>query len=243
MNISSLDSFIGLAKSKKIRKIAVAAAADEYVLASIKNACKEKLVIPILIVDQQKIEKLCKSIKFELSKIEIINEPDLYCSAAKSVELIRKGNADLLMKGLISTDILLKAVLDKENGLRKGGVISHIAFFESPYYHKIFAVTDAAMNIAPDLDEKVSIVKNVVEAFHRLGIKNPKVAVLCAVENVNSKMEATMHAAMLTQMNKRGQIKNCIIDGPLAFDIAVSKEAAKHKGIISDVSGDADIFI
>jgi len=147
------------------------------------------------------------------------------------------------MKGMVSTSPLLKAVLDKETGLRKEKVLSHIAFFESPYYHKIFGVTDAAMNIAPNLDEKLAIVKNAVEAFHKLGVKTPRVAAIGAVEVVNPKMEATVHAAALTQMNRRGQIKNCIIDGPLALDNAVSKESAEHKGIKSYVAGECDIIL
>ncbi|HSW60490.1 MAG TPA: phosphate acyltransferase, partial [bacterium] len=137
----------------------------------------------------------------------------------------------------------LKAVLDKENGLRKGAVISHIAFFESPHYHKIFMVTDAAMNVAPEFKDKVAMVENAVDACHRLGIEKPKVAVIGAVETINEKMEATVHAGMLTMMNRRGQIKGCIIDGPFALDNAVSKEACHHKKIETEVGGDADIML
>ncbi len=138
---------------------------------------------------------------------------------------------------------MLKAVLDKENGLTKGSTLSHFALIESPYYHKLFGITDAAMNILPGFDEKVQILNNAVEVFHRLGIKNPKVAVVGPLEVVNPKIESTTHAAMLTVMNKRGQIQGCIVDGPFAIDNAVSKEAAEHKGIISDVAGDADILL
>ena len=164
-------------------------------------------------------------------------------ASIKAVSLIKDNKADILMKGLVSTAPLLKAVLDKENGLRKGATLSHFALIESPYYHKLIGVTDAAMNIAPEFAEKVDIVNNAVEVFHRLGNKNPKVAIIGPLEIVNPKIESTSHAAMLTVMNNRGQITGCIIDGPFAIDNAVSKEAAEHKGIHSDVAGDADILV
>ena len=147
------------------------------------------------------------------------------------------------MKGNVSTGPLLKVVLDKEKGLRKGATLSHVAFMETPYYHKLLCVTDAAVNVAPEFKDKVEMINNAVEAFHKLGNEEPKVAVIGAVEVVNPKMEATEHAALLTLMNRRRQIKGCIIDGPLALDNAVSKEAADHKGIISDVAGDCDIIL
>ena len=147
------------------------------------------------------------------------------------------------MKGLVGTGPMLKAVLDKENGLRKGATLSHVALFETQFYHKLLGVTDAAMNVAPEFEEKVSMVQNAIEVFHKLGITEPKVAIVCAVETVNPKMEATVHAAMLTQMNRRKQIKGCIIDGPLALDNAVSAESAHHKGIVSDVAGDVDLIV
>ena len=133
------------------------------------------------------------------------------------------------MKGLIPTGDLLRAVLDKANGLRKAALLSHVAFFESPYYHKLLCVTDAAMNIAPDFDTKVHILNNAVEACHKLGITEPKVAVVAAVEIVNPKMEATVHAALLKEMNIKKQLQGCIVDGPFAIDIAVDKEAAAQR--------------
>jgi phosphate butyryltransferase len=147
------------------------------------------------------------------------------------------------MKGLVSTAPLLKAVLNKEEGLRKGNTLSHFALIESPNYHKLFGVTDAAMNIAPEFHEKVDILNNAVDVFHGLGKENPKVAVLGPLEVVNPKIDSTAHAAMLAKMNNRGQIKNCLVDGPFAVDNAVSKEAAEHKGIYSEVAGDADILM
>ncbi len=143
----------------------------------------------------------------------------------------------------MNTGQLVKAIIDKEYGLLNGKLLSHIAFFESPYYHKVLCITDAALNISPDFEEKVAIVNNAVGVYHRLGVKNPLVAVLAPVETVNPKMEATIHASMLTQMQKRKQIEGCIIDGPLALDNAVSYEAAKHKGLNSEVAGNADILL
>ena len=242
MELKKLDVLIDKAKARN-RRLVVAAAADEPVLEAVANARKEGIAEPILVGDKSEIEKIAAKIGFDLKGVEIIHEPDPYKASVKAVQIIREGKADIMMKGLVATGPLLKAVLDKENGLRKGALISHVAFFESPYYHKLLCVTDAAMNVAPEFDEKVTILTNAVEAFHKLGIKNPKVAVIAAVEVVNPKMEATVHAAMLTQMNRRKQIKGCIIDGPLGLDNAVSKEAAEHKGIVSEVAGDADIIL
>ncbi len=242
--ICKLSELTEKAKSKTRRKIAVAAAEDEPVLKALKTAVEEGIVTPILVGKKTEIERIAKSIDFDLSGIEIINnEKSPAVSAQLAVVEVKKGNAEALMKGFVSTGTLLKAVLDKENGLRKGGVLSHVAFFESPYYHKLLCVTDVAMNIAPDFDTKVAILNNAVEACHRIGIENPKVAVIAAVETVNPKMEATIHAAMLKTMSDRKQITGCIIDGPLAIDNAVDKHAAEHKGIVSEVAGDCDVIL
>ncbi|MDD3357385.1 MAG: bifunctional enoyl-CoA hydratase/phosphate acetyltransferase [Dysgonamonadaceae bacterium] len=242
--IHKLSELTEKARSKTKRKIAVAAAEDEAVLKSLKAAVNENIVIPVLVGDKSEIEKIAKSIGFDLNDIQIIhNDKGANISAQIAVSLVKNGEADILMKGFVSTGSLLKAVLDKENGLRKGQVLSHVAFFESPYYHKLLCVTDVAMNIAPDFDTKVHILNNAVEACHKIGIMNPKVAVIAAVETVNPKMEATVHAAMLKTMSDRKQISGCIVDGPLAIDNAISKEAAMHKGIVSKVAGDCDVIL
>jgi phosphate butyryltransferase len=243
MEFKSLSQFVELAKSKKTRRIVVAAAADEPVLEAVSNAMKQGIIIPILVGDKTIIEEIAKKINFDLNNIEIIHEPNPALASVKAVQVIREGKAEILMKGLVATGPLLKAVLDKEIGLRKGSTLSHVAFFESPYYHKLIAVTDAAMNVAPEFSEKVDMLNNAVGVFHKLGVSNPKVAVVGAAETVNDKMSATVHAAMMTMMNKRKQITGCIVDGPLALDNAVSAEAAKHKGIVSDVAGDADLIL
>lgn len=243
MEIKSLSEFIKIAKTKKTRRLVVAAAADEPVLEAVRNAVKEGIIIPILVGDKAETVRIAEKIGFDISNIEIIHEPNPSIASVKAVQVIKEGKAEILMKGLVATGPLLKAVLDKENGLRKGASLSHVAFFESPYYHKLIAVTDAAMNVAPEFNEKVDMLNNAVEVFHKLGYSNPKVAVVGAVESVNEKMPATVHAAMMTMMNKRKQITGCIVDGPLALDNAVSKEAAHHKGIVSDVAGDADLIV
>jgi phosphate butyryltransferase len=241
--LKSLTSLLELAKQKGVCRVAVAAAADKHVLDAIMMAKQEGFAEPILVGEKAAIEKIAAELKFNLDGIQIIDIADPYKASVEAVSLIRSNKADILMKGLVGTGPMLKAVLDKENGLRKGATLSHVALFETQFYHKLLGVTDAAMNVAPEFEEKVSMVQNAIEVFHKLGIKEPKVAIVCAVETVNPKMEATVHAAMLTQMNRRKQIKGCIIDGPLALDNAVSAESAHHKGIVSDVAGDVDLIV
>lgn len=238
-----LSEIVEMAKVKGVRRIVVAAADDDTVLNAIKTVKSEGYIAPILVGNKANIQKMTDEINFDTTGIEIIDESDPSKIARKAVSLINEGKADILMKGLISTGILLKAVVDKEHGLRKSSVISHVTLFENRNYHKLFAATDVAMNIAPTLEEKVHILNNAVEVMHKLGVANPKVAVVAPVETVNEKIESTMHAAVLTMMNKRQQISGCIVDGPLAFDNAISAEATQHKKIISEVAGDADIIL
>ncbi len=238
-----LTDILKAAKQKPERKLVIAAAEDKHVLEAVKAAVEEKIIIPIFIGDTEKINAIAKEIQFDISECEKIKEPDPKIASKLAVKFVREGKADFLMKGLVGTSTLLKAVLDKEKGIRDKSTMSHVAIMENKFYHKLVCITDAAMNIAPTLQEKISIVENAVKVYHKLGIENPKVAVLAAVETVNPKMEATMDAAILVAMNKRKQIKGCIIDGPLALDNAVSKEAAQTKGIVSEVAGDADILL
>jgi phosphate butyryltransferase len=241
--MNSISELVNIAKTKSVKRLVVACAEDAAVLQAVQNAVNEGMVSPILIGNKQKIVDICNSISLNVTNIEIIDEPDSAKTAYKAVGLINAGNADILMKGLLSTANLLKAVITKDNGLRKSQILSHFALFESKYYHKIFGVSDAAMNIAPTLEEKIHILNNAVDVMHRLGNAMPKVALLSPVETISEKIESTVHAAMITMMNKRNQIKGCIVDGPLSLDNIVSTEAAQHKGITSDVAGDADIII
>jgi phosphate butyryltransferase len=230
-------------RNQKPSRLAVAAAADLPVLEALKQAFSKNIVIPLLIGDAYKIKHICNEINFDLSSIEIIDEPDLIKAAYLCVHAIKENRADILMKGLIPTATLLKAVVSKDSGLRNREVISHFALFESPYYHKLLGITDAAMNISPGLDDKLEILRNGVEIMHKIGIDRPKVAVLGPLETINEKIESTIHATKLTQMNAEGIINGCIVQGPLALDNAISKEAAAHKGISGLVAGDADMLL
>ena len=157
--------------------------------------------------------------------------------------MVHDGEADILMKGKVPTPVLLRGVLNKAWGLRSGRLLSHLAFFEVSTYHKLIAVTDVAMNISPNLQDKIAILENSVAYLNHLGIQKPKVAVLGAIEMVNESMQATTDAALLSKMNQRDQIRHCIVDGPLAFDNAVSFESAHHKNIKSEVAGDTDLLL
>lgn len=244
MMIHDLTELISRAKERPKRRVAVAAAEDENVLKSLQSAMNEEIITPILVGCRNKIEQIANHINFDLNKLEIIdNSNGDVNSVAIAVELIRNGEADFLMKGLVQTGDLLRGILNKEKGLPVERLLSHVALFQSPYFHKVFCVTDVAMNIAPDLESKVKILNNAVNVFHQLCVENPKVAVAAAVEYVNHKMEATVHAAKIKEMNMNGEIKGCVVDGPLAIDIAFNKDAAIHKGIKGDVAGDCDIVL
>lgn len=243
MELKSLDTFVEIAKSKGNKKIAVAAAEDVPVLQAIKQAHELGIIEPILTGNKNKIKEIAGQIDYDLSNINIIETNSPAESSKAAVAEVRAGNAQILMKGLVGTADYLRAILNKEQGLKKGALLSHVGFFESKAYHKVLALTDAAQNIEPDLNDKIAIIKNAVDFYHGLGVVNPKIALLAAIEGVNPKMAATMDAAAITMMNKRNQIKGCTIDGPLAFDNAFSKEAAEHKGIDSPVSGDVDLLV
>jgi phosphate butyryltransferase len=239
--IKNFEELVEMAKTKETRRVAVAAAADKPVLMALKQAMEDGIAMPVLVGNKEEILRIGGAMNFNFDGVEIYSENNPKKSATKAVELIRENKADILMKGLVSSGDFLKAILNKENGLRKSGTLSHVAFFESPNYHKLLGLTDAALNVEPEFHEKVAILKNAVEAFHKLGIDTPKVAVIGAVETVNPKMVPSTDAALMTMMNKRNQITGCIVDGPLALDNAVSAEAAHHKGIESEVAGEVDL--
>ncbi len=224
-------------------KIAVAAAHDKEVLSAIKMAMDANLAIPQLIGDKEIIEKYAKELNLDLKNVEIIHETDIQKASQIAVKSVHDGNAQVLMKGLVDTSIILKEVLNKEYGLRTGSLLSHTAVFQLEKYHKLLFVTDAAMNLAPNVDEKKLILENTVRLVHSLGIEQPKVAVICAKEKVDPKMIATVDAETLVNKNIAGEINNCVVGGPFALDNAVSKEAAEHKGIVHPVAGDADVVL
>lgn len=225
------------------RVIAVAAAQDEDVLGALKIAREMKLGEPVLIGDRNKILNEAEKIEFDLSEKEIVHEPDTFQAARKAVALVKSGDAHVLMKGLISTAIFLKAVLEKENGLKSGQLLSHVAVFHIPKLNRLLLVTDCAMNIAPGVQEKTEIIKNALCVTKALDIPQAKIAAVCAVETVNPGMPATVDAAILAKMCDRKQLSDGLLDGPLALDNAVSIESALHKGINSPVAGEADIIL
>ncbi|HAM09068.1 MAG: phosphate butyryltransferase [Bacteroidetes bacterium GWE2_41_25] len=243
MVLNRLNDLKNIVAGGPRKKLVLAAAQDQHSLGAVLKAWKESIVDPILVGDTESIQNICISNNYDITGLRIIHEPDLLKSVEMSVRMVNSKQADVLMKGMVGTSALLKCVLNKEWGLRTGNLLSHFALFEVATYHKVIAVTDVAMNIAPNLKDKIAIVNNSVSCLLRLGYIMPKVAVLGAVEMVNENMEATLHAALLSKMNQRDQIKNCIIDGPLAFDNAVSLESARHKGIKSEVAGDTDLLL
>lgn len=241
--ISNFSQLLDVVKNKEVKIISVACAEDKEVLECIKEAEEKNIAKAILIGDRQKIEKIASEIKMDLSLFEVIDEKDYKNAALKAVEMIKLKKADMIMKGLIETKIFLQAILNKEYGLRTGKLMSHVAMFEVGNLKRLIFLSDAAFNLNPSLSDKVDIVNNAVTVAKSVGIENPKVAAICAVEVVNENMKATLDAAALSKMNDRGQIKGCLIDGPLALDNAISLESAKHKNIISEVAGQADILL
>lgn len=243
MVLKNLNDLNRLIQGGPRKKLVLAAATDQHSLGAVIRAWKENIIEPILIGDKEGIRQICESNNYDITGLMIINEPEPERSVELAVRMANSKQADILMKGKIGSSILLRSVLNKEWGLRTGKLLSHCALFEVETYHKVIAVTDVAMNIAPNLQEKIAIVNNAVACLNKLGYIMPKVAVLGAVEMVNENMEATLDAALLSKMNQRDQIKNCIIDGPLAFDNAVSLESARLKGIKSEVAGDTDLLL
>ena len=240
--LNKISDLKDLALKNKPKKLVLAAAGDEHSIDAVIEAYKMGVIIPILVGRKDEIKRLmadCKDIdKFEI--YDLSNDKEI---VKKAVSLVVNGNADILMKGNVTTATLLKGVLNKEYGMHKKSFLSHFALFEIPNYHKLLAITDVALNILPSLEHKVHIVENAVNFIRKIGIEEPKIAALSAIEMVNEKMPSTMDAALLSIMQRRGQIKHCIIDGPLAFDNAISLESKKQKKLGGEVAGNADILL
>ncbi len=243
MALKYLSDLKQIVAGKPKRKLVLAAAQDQHSLGAVMRAWQDDIIEPVLVGDREGIMAICEEIGFSVTGLTIVHQPDIDLAAETAVKMLSSKQADVLMKGKIGTSALLKRVLNRDWGLRTGNLLSHIALFEVETYHKLIAVTDVAMNIAPNLRDKIAIINNSVSFLHSLGYQMPKVAVLGAVEMVNENMEATLHAALLSKMNQRDQIRHCIIDGPLAFDNAISLESARHKGIKSEVAGDTDLLL
>jgi phosphate butyryltransferase len=223
--------------------IAVVSAEDHHVLEALKLAVSNNIVIPILIGNSIKIRKISEEISFDISDFELIDIQDNAEAASFGVNIVKTSKANVLMKGLISTGTLMKAVLHNHSGLLKHSLLSHVSVNQIPGYSKLLVVSDAAMNIKPTVDDKIEIIRNAVNVCNKIGIVNPKVALLCPIEYVNKKIESTVDASIITEKWKTGEIPGCIIDGPLALDNAINTDAAILKGIQSSVAGDADVLI
>jgi phosphate butyryltransferase len=241
--VTSISEIHGLARRGSTRTIAVACPHDDDVLLSLYRASQAGVVRPLLIGRRAQIESVIAKLGVSGFEPEIVECGDDAGAVELAVRKVRSGEAQMLMKGLVSTGLFLKGLLNKEFGLRQRPLLSHVALYEAADPQRLVLFTDVAMNIAPDLAQKTQILENAVSLSHRLGVDRPRVAAIAAVETVNPEMPATVDAASLAKMADRGQIAGCIVDGPLALDNALSVEAARHKGITSPVAGVADVLL
>ena len=225
------------------KRLAVIAAEDGPTLKSVDAVRVRGIAESILIGDKNKITKVCQKEKIPVKEYTIIDQPDNKKAAMDAVKLIREGKADFLMKGLVQTATVIKAALDKEKGLRTDHLLSHVTVFEAEGFDRLMLMSDAGINIEPEIDEKRQIIENAISIANALGIDQPKVALLAAVETISEKMKTAVDDASLAKMGERGQIKGAVIDGPLALDDAISMEVAQAKGFKSPVAGKTDIFI
>ena len=242
--IKKLDQMLDVLKGSEKVVLSVAAAHDEEVLLAIKSATEMNIITPILVGQEDKIRKISDEINFDLNGIKIIDKETIEECAEVAVKLVSSKEADFVMKGLLDTSVILKAVLNKEWGLRTDSLLSHVMVYEADFYPKLLVTTDGGMNIAPNYEQKVKILKNAIKATEPLGLETIKVCALAAKEKVNPKMQATVDAKELEDACKNGEFgENVIVEGPLAFDLAVSKEACEVKGFKTEVGGDVDIIL
>ncbi len=244
MAYKNYDELIGkIQKNPVTAKVVVAAAHDEHTLEAVFRARNNRIVKPILIGDAEKIKTIIKGMNESPEGVEIIQADTDSDAAQLSVDMIREDKADILMKGKLDTSVMLKAVVNKETGIGKGGIMSMLVFHEMASYPKLLAVTDGGMMLYPTLDEKKMIIQNAVDMMVAMGYENPKVGVLAAIEKVNPKMPETVDAAKLKEMNQNGEIKHCILEGPISYDLVMSRESASIKGFESPVVEDADLLV
>jgi phosphate acetyltransferase/phosphate butyryltransferase len=237
------DQLLARCKGMTPVPTAVAHPCDDASLGAALEAARAGIIAPILVGPAERIRAVARAAGLDLTGLEIVDAPHSHAAAARAVELVRLGRAELLMKGSLHTDELMAEVVRREGGLRTERRVSHVFVMDVPTYHKPLLITDAAVNIAPTLDDKRDIVQNAIDFAQALGITRPKVAILSAVETVTTKIPSTIEAAALCKMADREQIRGGILDGPLAFDNAISAEAAQTKGIVSPVAGDPDIMV
>lgn len=244
MVVKNFDELISKVKGyPQAKRMVVAAAGEEHTLEAALHARKEGIVTPVLVGDKAKIVEILGKLGETVPEEDIYDVPDVVEAAEKSVALIREGKGDFLMKGYLDTSVLLKAVVNKENGLGKGGVMSHFTMFEIPGAEKILVAVDGGMVTYPTLEQKKAIIENTVGVLHAFGYENPKVGVLACVEKINPKMPETVEADALKQMNLNGELTGCVVEGPISYDCAMSKEVAELKGFKSEVAGDADVLV
>ena len=242
--IKNLADLFSTVLQRPKRTLVVVSANDQHSVEAAYHAVTTGLIHATLIGNESIIKEICAGEKFDTSLLKIIHQPDDRLAAALAVEMIRKKEGDILMKGLLPTDQFIKAILDKEKGLLDpGNILSHVTVIQNPNYYKLMIVSDVAVLPQPDLGQKVQMIRYMVQTASALGISRPKVAVIAPSEQLLMQLESSRDAAFLSKMGERGQIKGCLIDGPLALDLAIDKESARIKGIGGEVAGDADCLL
>ncbi|MCD6328847.1 MAG: hypothetical protein J7M10_00585 [Candidatus Cloacimonetes bacterium] len=244
MPIKKLDDVIELAKTKSKKRIVIAYGQDDTTIIAAKKAVELKFADVTITGDKEKIKEICYHNDIDPKIFHIVNEPDEMEAGRKAIALINEGKGDALMKGLISTDKMLKCILDKENGLMvPGKILSHVSIAEIPKYHKLLIFTDAAFIPRPDIEQKIAMTNYVIETARKLGIERPKVAIISFSEKTNPKIPTSVDAAFISKMADRGQIKNADIDGPLSIDLSIDPESLRTKGVTSCVEANADCLV
>jgi phosphate butyryltransferase len=238
-----MEQLVSTAMSLPTKTLVVACADDSHVLEAVEMARSKDIIKGILVGDKKAIVETLDSLQISPDNYQLIDESDPVIACQKAVRLVHDNKDYFLMKGLVATSTILRAALDKEFGLRTQNRISHVTVMQVATHPKLLFMTDGAMNITPSLDEKRQIIENSVAVAHAIGIENPYVGVIGAVETVNPQMEATVHAEQLVEMNNNGTITNCVVGGPFALDNAINKEAAHHKGITNPIAGEVDILV
>lgn len=241
--MKTMQDIVKKAQLSGPQKLVVAVANDDHVIEAVEMARKERIIDPILVGDEKLILAVLDHLKISKTPYEIINVEDPIKACEEAVKLVSSGKADLLMKGLVDTAVILRAVLDKDFGLRTPNRLSHVSIMEIPTYHKLLMMSDGAMNTYPDVDIKQEIIENGVEILRKIGVKHPKVGCICAIEKINPKMQHTLDCQELIERNQNERIKNCTIGGPFALDNAINKEAALHKGVKDPMAGEVDFVL
>jgi phosphate butyryltransferase len=245
MAITKLEQMFETLKSKTKKRLVAAFANDSHTIVAVYMAVEKGLIDATLVGDEETIKKVCAEHNVDVNKFRIVQEADENKAGAKAVELINAGEGDILMKGLLSTDKYMRAILNKEKGLMESpnAILSHVTVVEVPTYHKLLIVSDVAIIPLPDLKQKIAITNYLIKTAHALEINNPKVALLAATEQMSAGMQACVDAAIISKMGDRGQIKGAVLDGPLAMDVAIDKESCEIKKLVSPVAGDADCIL